>query len=112
MIRVLLSLDLNDASHKQRDELYEILKGKNWQKTKHVDTVWTLTYSDYDHEVKENFQTIRDYLANTFRSAAEKLKLTEIYYVAQLGNDSVIARQVKKVDGAYKVFRVETYDSE
>lgn len=112
MIRVLLSLDLNDASHKQRDDLYEILKGKNWQKTKHVDTVWTLTYSDYDHGSAANFKTIRDYLANTFHSAAQKLKLSEIYYVAQLGNDSVIARQVKKVDGAYKVLHVETYDSE
>lgn len=111
MIRVLLSLDLNDATHKQRDDLYEILKGKNWQKTKHVDTVWTLTYSDYDHDSTANFQTIRDYLANTFHSAAQKLKISEIYYVAQLGNDSVITRQVKKVDGAYKVLHAETYDA-
>ena len=111
MIRVLLSLDLNDASHKQRDDLYDILKGKNWQKVKHVDTIWTLTYPDFDHSSEANFKTIRDYLANTFHSAAQNLKLSEIYYVAQLGNDSVIARQVKMVDGAYKVLYVEPHEA-
>lgn len=56
MIRVLLSLDLNDASREQRDDLYEILKGKNWKKAKHVDTVWTLTYPDYDHDSEDDFK--------------------------------------------------------
>lgn len=111
MIRVLLSLDLNDASQEQRDELYETLKGKNWKKVKHVDTVWTLTYVDYDHNSEDNFKKIRDYLAKTFRSSAEKLGLKEIYYVAQLGNDGVISRMVKKVDGKHKVLRADLYDA-
>ncbi len=111
MIRVLLSLDLNDASREQRDDLYEILKGKNWKKAKHVDTVWTLTYPDYDHDSEDDFKKIRDYLAKTFRDSAEKLGLKEIYYVAQLGNESVISRVVKKVDGKHKVLRADLYDA-
>ncbi|WP_236190200.1 hypothetical protein [Pseudomonas pharyngis] len=109
MIRVLLSLDLID-SEDQRDELYEILKKKNWQKTKDVDTVWTLGYTKLDPSKESDFVKIKNNITSTLITASKNLKLKKIYYVAQLGNNEVIARVIKKVDGEYKAFKRDLYE--
>ncbi|WP_196765158.1 hypothetical protein, partial [Pseudomonas monteilii] len=103
------SLDLNDASKEQRNDLYGLLAAKNWMKTKDVDTVWTLTYPDFNHDSEENMKAIRLYLESTLCNAAQSLRLKEIYYVAQLGNDSVLSRVVKKVEGVYKALPTSLY---
>lgn len=108
MIRVLLSLDLKGSEDK-RDDLYEVLADKNWHKTDHIDTVWTLGYEQYDHENEEAFTKIKRNIATTMRVAAENLEIKKISYVAQLGNKLVIARVVQKVDGVYKVQNQNLY---
>ncbi|MNJ72569.1 hypothetical protein D3C77_692350 [compost metagenome] len=64
--------------------------------------MWTLGYSQHDHSGSSVFKEIRDNIANTLINASSELKLKKIYYVAQLGNHEVIAREISKVDGKYK----------
>lgn len=109
MVKVLLSLDLIDATKAERDGLYDILAGKNWLKTHDVDTVWTLSYSQHEHSDASVFKKIRDNIANVLINASSELRLKRIYYVAQLGNHEVIAREISKVDGQYKCTQRNLY---
>ncbi|WP_444447886.1 hypothetical protein [Pseudomonas kurunegalensis] len=108
MIKVLLSLDLID-SEDQRDDFYDFLKAKKWQKTNDVDTVWTLLYTKLNPEKDEAYNKIKNNIAKTLIEAATEFKLKKVRYVAQLGNHEVIARVVRKEDNKYKCFKRELY---
>lgn len=108
MIRVLLSLDL-EKSEEKRDDFYEILASKGWNKTKDVDTVWTIKFGKRDPDNDDDYKAIRDRLASVLINAATKLKLKRVNYVAQLGNRGVIARVIKKSGDEYKCFKGVLY---
>lgn len=101
MIRVLLSLDLIE-SEDQRDDFYEFLKEQNWLKTNDADTVWTIKFQNANPSKEDDYKSLRNKIARTLIDAATDFKLKKIYYVAQLGNHEVIAREISKVDGKYK----------
>ena len=111
MIRVLLSLDL-EKTGETRDDFYQILATKGWEKTNDVDTVWTIKFTRLDPDNEDHYKTIKNKLAAIFIEAATKLKLKRIHYVAQLGNAEVIARAIKKTDNEYKCFGGVLYPKE
>lgn len=109
MIRVLLSLDLIDAEDKRAD-LYGLLEDAGWQKAKNVDTVWIQEFHKYTPSLsKERLQELRNEIANPLISAYSILKLSRIYYVAQIGNECVISREVVKRDGTIKAYNAELF---
>ncbi|MCX2708351.1 MULTISPECIES: hypothetical protein [unclassified Pseudomonas] len=108
MIRVLLSLDLID-SEDQRDNFYDFLKAKKWQKTKDVDTVWTIRYPNSDPEKDAAYENIKLNIKTTLIEAATEFKLKKIRYVAQIGNKQYIAKSIMKEGNEYKQFRRDLY---
>ncbi|PMY44720.1 MULTISPECIES: hypothetical protein [Pseudomonas] len=102
MIRVLLSLDLK-KSEDERNAFYAFLKGKGWNKTHDVDTVWTLEYENANPN-DDTYRKIKNDIKATLIEAAEELKLRRIEYVAQIGNAEYIARAIRTDEGVYKQY--------
>ena len=98
MIRVMLSLDLIDVVD-ERNDFYGALADDGWKKAKNVDTVWLKKFTSYTTLDEESSQKLRNEIANSVIKPAAEFKIKQIFYVAQLGNDSVISRVVEKRDG-------------
>lgn len=108
MIKVLLSLDLIKSEDK-RDDFYDFLKSKKWQKTNDVDTVWTIRYGKLNPADDDAYKKVKKNIKATLIEASKELKLTRIEYVALLGNSDFIARAVKKDNGEYQQFTRPLY---
>lgn len=108
MISVMVSLDLID-SEEERGDFYAVLAAKNWKKARDVDTVWFLTYSQLAQQTKESTEKVKVDIRSILLETAEKLKLTKIYYVAQIGNSEPIGRAIYKKNGVYTCFTRELY---
>ncbi|RMR07134.1 hypothetical protein [Pseudomonas syringae group genomosp. 7] len=108
MIRVLLTLDLI-KSEDERTKFYNFLSKQKWQKTKDVDTVWTLTFPKLDIELPSACKKAKAKIRDTFFEAVEKFRLEEISYIAQIGNHQVISRLIKKKNGEYKCLARKLY---
>lgn len=99
MIRVMLSLDLIDAEDKRAD-LYGMLEDAGWRKARNVDTVWVKEFRNYSPNLDEGrLKELRGEIAAPFFAAYKSLKLSKVYYVAQIGNECVISRQVEMRGG-------------
>lgn len=108
MIRILLTLDLIQSEN-ERTEFYAFLRNKVWEKTKDVETVWTVTFGKLDPNSEDSLKRAKSTINNTLLEAAKKLKLNEISYIMQIGNNTPISRAIKKKDGQYKCFIRELY---
>ncbi len=99
MIKVMLSLDLIGAEEK-RDDLYGILEDAGWNKARNVDTVWVKEFRNYAPNLdEERLKKLRSEIATPFIEAYKSLKLSKVYYVAQIGNECVISREVETRGG-------------
>ncbi|MFG0671113.1 hypothetical protein ACF8E6_11255 [Pseudomonas sp. xss_1] len=99
MIRVMLSLDLIGAEEKRAD-LYGTLEDAGWKKARNVDTVWVKEFRNYSPNLDEDrLKELRGEIATPFIAAYKSLKLSKVYYVAQIGNECVISREVETRGG-------------
>jgi hypothetical protein len=108
MIRVLLTLDLI-KSEDERTKFYIFLSKQKWQKTKDVETVWTLTFPKLNSELASSRKKAKIKIRDNFFEAAKEFKLKEISYIAQIGNHEIISRVIKKKDGEYKCIARDVY---
>ena len=108
MIRALLTLDLL-KSEDERTEFYAILRKKKWQKTKDVETVWTLTFKNLDPSIEGTLKKAKNAIRDTLLETVKDLKLKEVSYIVQIGNHRPISRVIRKKDGEYKCFSRELY---
>ncbi|MCL6307139.1 hypothetical protein M3R28_09505 [Pseudomonas syringae] len=104
MIKVMLSLDLMDVVQNVRNEFYAELATDGWKKANNVDTVWLKDFSAYTTLGEEQLKKLRNEVADSIINPASKLKVKQVFYVAQLGNSVVISRVVENRNGAFKAF--------
>lgn len=108
MIRVMLSLDLKNATDAQREDFNTALADNAWLKLQDVDTVWFKRFKnikDDDDGAKE----VRNSIAKDIKNAAAKAKIQKVTYVAQLGNRDAIGRIAAKADGKYGITHYNPY---
>jgi hypothetical protein len=108
MIRVLLTLDLI-KSEDERTKFYTFLSKNGWKKTKDVDTVWTITFPALNDGIASSRTEAKVKIRDVFYEAAKALKLKEISYIAQIGNQEFISRVIEKRNGEYGCFARELY---
>lgn len=108
MINVMLSLDLTDAKD-ERNDFNDFLDEFEWKKLEHVDTVWFIQYPQYSQGCEVHVSYVKGNLSKILLAAANKLQLSKITYVAQIGNVEVVGRFIKKKDGVYKLFEYSPF---
>lgn len=108
MIRVMLSLDLINAET-ERNDFYALLAGEGWKKARSVDTVWLKEFPFYTKTDEESMTKLRDEIASSIIKPAKQLKVKQVFYVAQLGNNNVISRVVEKRNDLYRAYPQDLY---
>lgn len=88
--KALVTLDLLDATTKQREDFYETLKEEKWIKIPNLDTAWKISFSDGG--TRDGAVNI---LKKHIKKAKEKSKVKRVDYAIQLDlNDLVIDKLI------------------
>ena len=101
MIRVMLSLDLKNATKAQRDDFDASLEEQGWLKLTQVDTVWCQRFGGITDDV-EGYKSARNRLLSAVKKASAIGKIERVTYVAQISNREAIGRVVYKKGNAYE----------
>lgn len=88
--KALVTLDLLEASSKQREDFYEVLKNEKWVKIPNLDTAWKISFADNVTRI-EAIKIIQNHI----RKAKEKSNVKRVDYALQLDlNDLVIDKLI------------------
>lgn len=89
-LKVLITLDLNDASTSQRQEFNSILEEHNWIKVGKLTTTWRCSF--YDSVTRES---AKNTILTRLQEAQDKTKIKEIEYAFQMDEDEVVIGKKK-----------------
>ncbi len=77
--KVLVTIDLSNASEEQRDKFYKVLKEEKWLKLKNLTTAWKVSFKNEVTRI-DAINTIK----NELKKAKTSSKVSRVDYAMQL----------------------------